>query len=205
MLGPEAVETYLRQFKIRTIVRGHQHNQSLSLLTGWQKDVTATPKWTTQNKGIGRWEDARKALTLDGDGGDPPTPKNRGNYDMATFFSYMPAWGERAGPDPPREAGKPLSQFVRPRRTSSRALRRQEPHSRRRSLPLVITTSSSTWSCNPRNELGAWAPAITFTTKLKSEVDKRDAEAEIARQGSSPYSRRRRWTRVERGEGNVES
>lgn len=181
MLGPEAVETYLRQFKIRTIVRGHQHNQSLSLLTGWQKDVTAIPKWTTQNKGIGRWEDARKALTLDGDGGDPPTPKNRGNYDMATFFSYKPAWGTRAGQE---EEGKPLSQFDAAAQDFKAELYdAKNPILGGRSLPLVITTSSSTWSCNPRNELGAWAPAITFTTKLKSEVDRRDAaEAEIARQ-----------------------
>jgi hypothetical protein len=180
MLGPEAVEKYLRQFKIRTIVRGHQHMQSLSLLTGWQKDVTATPKWTTQNKGIGRWEDARKAQTEDGYGGNPPTPIDMGNYDMATFFSYMPAWGKRAGINDVNW----LSQFDAAAQDFKAELYdEKKPILGGRSLPLVITTSSSTWSCNPRNELGAWAPAITFTTKLKSEVDKRDeAEAEVARQ-----------------------
>ena len=178
-LGPEVVEKYLKQFKIRTIVRGHQHNQSLSLLTGWQKDATANPKWATQNKGIGTWVDARKAITEDGDGGMSE------NYDMATFFSYMPAWGNRAGTNSnSSNEGSWLSQFDAAAQDFKAELYdAKNPILGGRPLPLVITTSSSTWSCIPRDELGAWAPAITFTTKLKSEVDRRDAaEKEVARQ-----------------------
>ena len=70
--GLPPVKRYLERFGIRTILRGHQHHQSLSLLTDWRMPLRRS--WCPPGQ-PGLWADAWTAKPLLG-----------ARYDMATWL-----------------------------------------------------------------------------------------------------------------------
>lgn len=177
-LSAKALRAYLERFNIQTIVRGHQHNQSLSLATGFDPDHDEerdTPPWFINSSlsAQGRFITGRYAMGKTPDG---LKPYGNLNYDMTTWlpkhapwnwtwydwqlFGYKDQIQPNARPSPLHKDDAALNHF------------KVELYGecKNRQMPLAITTASSGWSCVPKSNLHAFSPVITFTKKRRSEV-----------------------------------
>ena len=169
-LSAKAVQAYLERFHIETIVRGHQHNQSLSLTTGFDPingDARHPPPWFLNSnlEAQGQFITGRDARSIQ--------PYGEHHYDMSTWLPAELPWNwnsfasffyGKAGNIQPGTRPIPLDKDHESLNHFKVELYGEY---KGRRMPLVITTASSGWSCTPKSNLNAFSPVITFTKKLR--------------------------------------